>query len=86
LARLQRLPVPGDFTTWFIPPEDLILKKMDAYREGRSEKHLRDIASILKVSAERIDRGYITEWSNKLRLSDTWNAIVAKVNAPGSIG
>ena len=33
-------------------PEDLIISKMLYYREGGSEKHLRDITGMLKVSAE----------------------------------
>ena len=47
-------------------PEDVIVKKMDFYREGGSEKHLRDITGILKVMGDRIDRGYILEWAARL--------------------
>lgn len=42
------------------------------YREGGSEKHLRDIVGVLKVQGKRIDRGYIMEWATNLGLSGEW--------------
>jgi hypothetical protein len=36
--------------------------------EGGSEKHLRDIAGILRVSASRLDQAYIDEWVTRLEL------------------
>jgi hypothetical protein len=56
LSRGRRLPAGNDFETTFAAPEDVILKKLEYYREGGSEKHLRDIVGILKVQGERIDR------------------------------
>jgi len=37
------------------PIEYVILRKLEYYREGRSDKHLRDISSILDFSSEQID-------------------------------
>ncbi len=37
------------------PPEYVIVRKLEFYREGGSQKHLRDIHSMLKISAEQID-------------------------------
>ena len=48
---------------------------MEYYREGGSEKHLRDITGILKVSAQEIDEGYIVEWSERLGLRPIWEMI-----------
>jgi hypothetical protein len=50
----------------------VILKKLEYYREGGSEKHLRDIAGILKISGEQLDLDYLTEWSSRLGLADLW--------------
>ncbi len=41
---------------WFISPEDVILQKMNAYDEGGSDKHLRDITGVLKTLGPRVDR------------------------------
>lgn len=66
---------------WFVSPEDLILKKMDFYREGGSDKHLRDIAGTLKISGSKIDRAYITQWAEKLGLAEIWEALQQRVPA-----
>jgi hypothetical protein len=34
---------------------------MEYYREGGSDKHLRDITSMLKISGQDIDEAYIVE-------------------------
>ena len=59
----------------FAAPEDVILKKMAYYREGGSEKHLRDIAGIMKVSADMVDVAYITEWAGRLGVEEIWRAV-----------
>jgi hypothetical protein len=56
-------------------PEDVILKKLEFYQEGGSDKHLRDIASILKVSGETLDRTYIAEWADRLGLAEIWREV-----------
>lgn len=59
----------------FAAPEDVIIKKMEYYKEGGSEKHLRDITGILKVTGDDIDYGYISGWSERLGLAEIWKAI-----------
>ena len=56
-------------------PEDVILYKLIYYREGASERHLRDVAGILRVSGSDVDLAYIDEWARRLDLADVWNAI-----------
>ncbi len=63
----------------FASPEDVIIKKMEFYREGGSEKHLRDITGILKISGEEVDMRYIEEWAGRLGLVDIWEAIKNRV-------
>ncbi len=71
-SRAKRLSPSPDYDAVFTSPEDVILKKMEYYREGNSDKHLRDIAGILKISGERLDLSYIDEWAERLGLSDIW--------------
>jgi hypothetical protein len=82
LARGVRLSGGADFQAWFTSPEDVIIKKLEFYREGGSEKHLRDIAGVLKVLAERVDRGYITTWAVRLGLEDLWRDVIQRVDTP----
>jgi predicted nucleotidyltransferase len=66
-------------TRWYGAPEDIILKKMEAYQEGGSEKHLRDVAGMLKVMKERIDRSYIEQEASSRGYSDVWQAILRRL-------
>lgn len=64
----------------FAAPEDVILKKMEYYREGGSEKHLRDITGIMTVSAGMIDEPYIGEWADRMGLREIWDAILRRLH------
>ena len=48
----QRVPLLADREAFAARPEDIAISKMIYYREGGSEKHLRDIAGMLKVSGD----------------------------------
>ena len=54
-------------------PEDLILKKLDYFREGESEKHLRDIREV--VMNTQLDEVYIEEWVDGLCLRKEWKKV-----------
>jgi hypothetical protein len=86
LARRVRVKPEPDYDAAFASPEDIILKKMDFYREGGSEKHLRDIAGILKVTGPRVDRTYIGQWARTLGLDDIWQAVQQRVPSPADQG
>ena len=81
-ARVRRVHAGEDFEACFASPEDAIIKKMDYYREGGSEKHLRDIAGVLKTGGEQIDRAYISRWVGEMGLGDIWTKIQEQVNRP----
>lgn len=57
---------------WVAPPEYVIVRKLEFYREGRSEKHLRDIAAMLQVSGELVDRARLATWIDQLGLAAEW--------------
>jgi hypothetical protein len=80
LARRIRVkPAGGDAEAFLAAPEDIIIKKMEFYREGGSEKHLRDIAGMLSVSNQIIDRQYIKAWAEKLDLLEIWRELELRV-------
>jgi hypothetical protein len=76
LARRRQLVVIDEGPVWFASPEDVILKKLVYYREGGSEKHLRDIAGVLKVQGAQLDREYLSQWAKTLDVAETWNQLV----------
>ena len=59
---------------WLAPVEYVILRKLEYYREGESEKHLRDISSILAFSSDEIDFKMLEAQINKRTLEKEWNA------------
>ena len=67
----------------FSSPEDVILKKMEFYKKGGSEKHLRDIAGVIKISEELINFDYIETWVSKLYLEEIWAEIKNRLKEKG---
>lgn len=63
----------------FSSPEDVIIMKCQYYKEGESEKHIRDITSMLNISGEIIDKNYIEDWVDKLGLKDIWEDILKRL-------
>ena len=66
----------------FASPEDVILAKLVFYKQGGSEKHIRDISGILKVQGDAVDMGYLDEWAYLLDVGAAWKMILAKVHPP----
>lgn len=79
LARRKRVVFAPEFQAWVGAPEDVIISKMLYYREGASDKHLRDIAGMLKISGDQIDRAYVAKWAAELGVADIWQAILQRV-------
>jgi hypothetical protein len=78
LSRGVRIPTGPECSARFASAEDVIIKKLEYYREGGSEKHLRDIAGVLRVQGDRIDRDYIADWTTRLGLTDEWRLVLAR--------
>ena len=77
-ARRQRgrsLAVLSDRAVSFASPEDVMIKKMIYFQQGGSEKHLRDIAGVLRIQGDALDFAYIEGWVAKLGLTEVWQAI-----------
>ena len=78
-VRARRVELfPGHFVK-MSAPEDVILMKLKFYKEGGSDKHLRDIASMMKISGDEMEKGYLEEWAGKLGVSEELAAVRAKV-------
>ena len=77
-ARVRRLHPAPDYDVTFASVEDVILKKLEYYREGGSDKHLRDITGVLRVSGRQVDRGYIEDWARTLGLEEIWQEVVRR--------
>jgi hypothetical protein len=79
-GRIRRIKPGESFEANFASPEDIVIMKMRYFKEGGSEKHLRDIAGIMKISGPEIDRSYVADWSRRLGLSEIWALIEQKLS------
>ncbi len=69
LRNRQSVDIGGELL-WLAPPEYVIIKKLEFFREGGSEKHVRDIRGMLAVTDVEVSflenevtrRGLIEEW------------------------
>jgi hypothetical protein len=83
--RIRRMFTDEDgteFEAWCARPEDIIIGKLMAWREGRSDKHPSDIREMLvfalsNLSDEPLDMGYINRWAAKLGadVAQLWNGL-----------
>lgn len=71
LARRRREEA-GGIGFSLAPPEYVILRKLDYYRQTPNAKHLRDIAVMLRVSEGLIDLGTIEAKAAELGVEPEW--------------
>ncbi len=70
LANRRRKDMQGG-ETWIAPPEYVILRKLEYFREGRRDKHLRDIRFMLACT--EVDRTFLDGQVARLGLRDQWD-------------
>lgn len=70
-SRRQKVVV-GDFETWIVSKEDLILSKLFWARDSRSELQQRDLRNLL---ATEVDREYIQSWLKELDVLSLWQEL-----------
>ncbi len=70
----RSVPFQGE-TLVLAPPEYVIVRKLEYFREGGSGKHLRDIRGILNVSREQMDRTALDEWISQRGLQAEWQRV-----------
>jgi hypothetical protein len=78
LERREQVTVDGE-PVWLAPPEYVIIRKLQFYRDGGSAKHLRDVRSMVSVLGARIDRAALEEQVAAHGLASEW-ANVAEIN------
>lgn len=65
----------GESMVKLAPPEYVIIRKLEFFREGGSEKHLRDIRAMLVVSAEQINHTVLEELIQQRGLENEWKKL-----------
>jgi hypothetical protein len=57
------------------PPEYVIVRKLEYYRESGSKKHVRDIRSMLDTSPEAIQSAELEQQIAARGLQDAWRQV-----------
>jgi hypothetical protein len=77
----RRKPIALDGGDVFMaPPEYVILRKLEFFREGGSSKHLTDIAGVLRVSRELLDMPELLRLVGSRGLTEAWDKAQAEVD------
>ena len=65
----------NDVSVRMAPPEYVIIRKLEFYKEGGSEKHLDDIRGIVRISGKQLDNAVLAEKIRALGLESEWAKI-----------
>jgi hypothetical protein len=68
--RRERLQVGGT-DIWIAPIEYVILRKLEYFQHSDSDRHLRDVAMMLRISGETVDWNSLQQWAERLHLQET---------------
>jgi hypothetical protein len=64
-----------DSLIYIAPPEYVIIKKLEYFKEGGAQKHITDIKNILINSAEIINLEFIEKYAAMFGVLDNWNKL-----------
>ncbi len=78
-GRARRIQIAPEVWVMMASPEDVILKKLEYFKAGGSDKHLRDIAGVLRHLGEEIDQAYIERWATRLGVETEWASALNRV-------
>ena len=72
---MKQYQMPGTNVS-LAPPEYVIVRKLEYFREGGSDKHLRDIRGMLNVSGQQINQADLAEWIQRRGVEAEWRKVV----------
>ncbi|HEX7424778.1 MAG TPA: DUF6036 family nucleotidyltransferase [Terriglobales bacterium] len=67
LVNLQDLPL------FVASAEDVVVAKLEWSKLAQSKRHIEDVAGILRMRWESLDRSYLEKWTLELGLETEWN-------------
>lgn len=70
LAQRKRVEWSDGRRLWVAPPEYVVLRKMEFFREGGSAKHPADIRAICDITG--VDEAAMQPWVERLGLAEIW--------------
>ena len=71
----KRIEISKQISLWLAPPEYVIVRKLEFFREGASDKHLRDIRNMLLQIEHRLDMAFLHEQLSLRGLETHWQKV-----------
>jgi hypothetical protein len=75
LSQRRRITIQPNLTIQVAPPEYVILRKMQYFKEGGSQKHLLDIQKMIHTTDCQLDHSILDDWIRKLGLENVWEKV-----------
>ncbi len=75
LPRRRRVTWAANLSVSVAPPEYVVLRKLEYFREGGSSKHVTDILAIRAITG--VDESLLAPWLSRLGLEAPWHEITA---------
>lgn len=72
--RRRQLVDMADVSLFLASAEDVIISKLEWAKLGQSLRHIEDVAGILKLRWESLDRPYLEKWILELGLETEWSS------------
>ncbi len=74
----KKVDLGDGLSIWIAPPEYIIIRKLEYFREGGSEKHLQDIRMMLPQITASLKFPYLEGELNRRGLTQFWDQIISK--------
>jgi hypothetical protein len=79
MSRARALRAYGDKPIRFSTAEDVVLSKLEFYRDGRSDKHIRDITGMYEMYGEQWDLFYLEMRALRIGVQHEWRMIKTRL-------
>ncbi|MDQ3699038.1 MAG: hypothetical protein M3373_13605 [Gemmatimonadota bacterium] len=68
----RRAELMASGVVWFAPVEYVIVRKLEYYRQSGSDRHVRDISGIVRISGDEIDMAALRQLVGERGLTELW--------------
>jgi len=79
MARRRAASIGSD-AIWFAPLEYVIVRKLEYFQQSDSDRHLRDIAGMLRVSSDLVDDSELQRLIAERELATAWQRALGLVS------
>ncbi len=76
---IRKINIDENSSLNLAPPEYVIIRKLQFYRDGGSKKHLQDIAAMIEISGDKIDKNFLGKELKNRGLKNFLNELSVKL-------